>query len=97
MAKKCANCGTEDGTILKEFDNEQSYFWSELSEMTEVCASCGECPELKPTTEEIKAYLKEFIDSMDGYGIITTDDELMDEFLNKWGDYTALRIMFSGE
>ena len=38
---KCNNCGCDEGTLLKEFDNEKSYYWSELSEMTEVCASCG--------------------------------------------------------
>ena len=34
-------CDCNEGTLLKEFDNEQSYSWSELAEMTEVCASCG--------------------------------------------------------
>ena len=29
-------------TGLKEFNPDKSYFWSELFEMTEVCASCGE-------------------------------------------------------
>ena len=27
--------------LLKEFDSEKSYFWSELAEMTPVCACCG--------------------------------------------------------
>ena len=34
-------CDCNEGTLLKEFNNEQSYSWSELVEMTEVCASCG--------------------------------------------------------
>tara|TARA_B110000196_G_C20831303_1_gene513876 strand:- start:45 stop:191 length:147 start_codon:yes stop_codon:yes gene_type:complete len=38
---KCNNCGCDEGTLLKEFDSEKSYYWSELAEMTEVCASCG--------------------------------------------------------
>ena len=38
---KCLDCGCNEGTLLKEFDNEKSYSWYELSEMTEVCASCG--------------------------------------------------------
>ena len=38
---KCLNCNSSEGTLLKEFDNEQSYSWYDLSEMTEVCASCG--------------------------------------------------------
>ena len=37
----CKNCGSDEGTLLKEFDNNTSYSWEELSEMTEVCASCG--------------------------------------------------------
>ena len=36
---KCLDCGCVEGTLLKEFDNKKS--WYELSEMTEVCASCG--------------------------------------------------------
>ena len=36
----CSECGFDEGTLLKEFDNNKSYYWSELSEMTEVCASC---------------------------------------------------------
>ena len=27
--------------LLKEFDNEKSYSWYDLSQMTEVCVSCG--------------------------------------------------------
>ena len=38
---KCLDCGCVEGTLLKEFDNEKNYSWYELSEMTEVCASCG--------------------------------------------------------
>ena len=34
-------CECNEGTLLKEFDNEKSYSWSDLAEMTEVCASCG--------------------------------------------------------
>ena len=37
----CKNCNSDEGTLLKEFDNEKSYFYSELAEMTSVCASCG--------------------------------------------------------
>jgi len=39
----CLDCGADDGTLLKEFQEqpEKSYFWSELAEMTPVCASCG--------------------------------------------------------
>ena len=37
----CNNCNSDEGTLLKEFDNNTSYSWEELSEMTEVCASCG--------------------------------------------------------
>ena len=37
----CLDCGADDGTLLKEFDSEKSYFWSEIGEMTPVCASCG--------------------------------------------------------
>ena len=42
-------CDCNEGTLLKEFDNEKSYSWSELAEMTEVCASCGSD---KPNQEE---------------------------------------------
>jgi hypothetical protein len=40
---KCLDCGCDEGTLLKEFQEnpEQSYSWLELSEMTEVCISCG--------------------------------------------------------
>jgi|TARA_R100000455_G_C6270147_1_gene125908 Zn finger protein HypA/HybF involved in hydrogenase expression len=38
---KCLNCGCVEGKLLKEFDNEKNYSWYELSEMTEVCVSCG--------------------------------------------------------
>jgi len=38
---KCLDCNFDEGTLLKEFDNESNYSWYELSEMTEVCASCG--------------------------------------------------------
>ena len=41
MKTICNKCGSDEGTLLKEFDNNKSYFWSELSDMTEVCASCG--------------------------------------------------------
>jgi|TARA_B100000315_G_scaffold205778_1_gene199701 hypothetical protein len=42
-------CECNEGTLLKEFDNEKSYSWSDLAEMTEVCASCGSD---KPDQEE---------------------------------------------
>lgn len=38
---KCLDCGCDEGTLLKGFDNEKSYFYSELTEMKQVCASCG--------------------------------------------------------
>lgn len=38
---KCLDCGFDEGTLLKEFDSDKNYSWYELSEMTEVCASCG--------------------------------------------------------
>lgn len=38
---KCLDCNFDEGTLLKEFDSEQTYSWYDLSEMTEVCASCG--------------------------------------------------------
>ena len=40
---KCLDCGFNEGTLLKQFQEqpENSYSWYELSEMTEVCASCG--------------------------------------------------------
>jgi len=37
----CLDCGNTEGTLLKEFDSDKNYSWYELSEMTEVCASCG--------------------------------------------------------
>ena len=37
----CKDCGADEGTLLKEFDSEKSYFWSELLEMTPVCVCCG--------------------------------------------------------
>ena len=38
---KCLDCDFDEGTLLKEFDNEKSYSWNDLLQMTEVCASCG--------------------------------------------------------
>ena len=38
---KCLDCSFTEGTSLKEFDPEKNYSWYELSEMTEICASCG--------------------------------------------------------
>lgn len=38
---KCLDCNFDEGTLLKEFDNEKNYSWYELSQMTEVCFSCG--------------------------------------------------------
>ena len=38
---KCLDCSFNEGTLLKEFDNEKSHSWYDLSQMTEVCASCG--------------------------------------------------------
>jgi len=36
----CLDCNSDEGTLLKEFDSEKNYSWFELSQMTEVCASC---------------------------------------------------------
>ena len=41
MLLKCLDCGSDEGTLLKGFDNEKSYSWAELSQMKEVCCSCG--------------------------------------------------------
>ena len=40
---KCLDCGFDEGTLLKEFQENQeiSYGWFDLALMTEVCASCG--------------------------------------------------------
>ena len=40
---KCLDCGFDEGTLLKEFQEnlEKSYSWFDLSQMTEVCASSG--------------------------------------------------------
>jgi Zn finger protein HypA/HybF involved in hydrogenase expression len=38
---KCKDCNSNEGTLLKEFDSEQIYSWYDISEMTEICASCG--------------------------------------------------------
>jgi hypothetical protein len=37
----CLDCGADDGTLLKEFDDGKSYSWGELADMTPVCACCG--------------------------------------------------------
>ena len=47
----CLDCNFVGGTLLKEFDNEENYSWYELSEMTEVCASCGS-ENIKTESEE---------------------------------------------
>ena len=47
---KCLECGFDEGTLLKEFNPNKNYTWYELSEMTEICASCGS--ENIKTTEE---------------------------------------------
>ncbi len=43
QSMKCLDCGFDEGTLLKEFQEnpEKSYSWFDLSQMTEVCASCG--------------------------------------------------------
>ena len=38
---KCLDCNFTEGTLLKEFNPDKNYTWYELSEMTEICASCG--------------------------------------------------------
>ena len=48
---KCLDCNFDEGTLLKEFDSEKSHSWYDLSQMTEVCASCG--------SENIKTERKE--------------------------------------
>lgn len=47
----CLDCNFVEGTLLKEFDNEENYSWYELSQMTEVCASCGS-ENIKTESEE---------------------------------------------
>ena len=37
----CQECDCDEGTLLKEFDNDKNYYWSDLLTMTDVCASCG--------------------------------------------------------
>ena len=41
--EKCLDCGCDEVTLLKEFQEqpEKSWSWYELSEMTPVCVSCG--------------------------------------------------------
>ena len=41
--EKCLDCGCDEGTLLKEFQEqpEKSWSWYELSEMPPVCVSCG--------------------------------------------------------
>jgi Zn finger protein HypA/HybF involved in hydrogenase expression len=55
---KCLNCNSSEGTLLKEFNNEQNYSWYDLSEMTEVCASCG--------SENIKIEEEVYIETLNG-------------------------------
>ena len=40
---KCLDCGCDEGTLLKEFQEQpnKNWSWYELSEMTAVCVSCG--------------------------------------------------------
>ncbi len=38
---RCKDCNSDEGTLSKEFDNEKSYSWGEVAEMTDVCVSCG--------------------------------------------------------
>ena len=40
---KCLDCGCNEGTLLKEFQEQpnKNWSWYELSEMTAVCVSCG--------------------------------------------------------
>ena len=40
---KCSDCGCDEGTLLKEFQENpnESYSWHDLTMMTEVCVSCG--------------------------------------------------------
>ena len=48
-------CDCNEGTLSKEYDNEKSYYWSELAEMTEVCASCGsEQPQQEEEESEVE-------------------------------------------
>ena len=41
--EKCLDCGCDEGTLLKEFQEQpnKSWSWYELAEMTQVCVSCG--------------------------------------------------------
>ena len=41
MKEICKDCGSDEGTLLLEFDSDKSYSWLELAEMTPCCASCG--------------------------------------------------------
>ena len=41
ITMKCKDCNSHEGTLLKEFDSEQIYSWYDISEMTEICVSCG--------------------------------------------------------
>ena len=40
---KCLDCGCDEGTLFKEFQEnpDKSYSWHDLAMMTEVCVSCG--------------------------------------------------------
>ena len=66
----CPNCGSDEGTLLTEFDSEKSYSWGELAEMTESCVSCGEVVSPKALWKKL--------------GDIPTndDDEIEEAFLN---------------
>ena len=39
----CYDCGASEGTLLKEFQEEpeKNYSYSDMADMTDVCASCG--------------------------------------------------------
>ena len=37
----CLDCGSTDGTLLKEFNIDKNYSWLDLANMTPICASCG--------------------------------------------------------
>jgi hypothetical protein len=59
-------CDCNEGALLKEFDDERSYSWSELADMTEVCASCGsdksECCDANIILTDICSKCKEHCD-----------------------------------
>jgi hypothetical protein len=42
-------------------------------------------------TEQIKQYIKDLLEGLDGRGLILTDDEMIDEALEECGDFEVLK------